>query len=223
MNYGLSGTGPSQQLEILKSRVKLDNVKMLIDFIFLENDLNDGDPQNFKITNRPKVYINYENYEVIKPISKTFKENVRDFLGDYELYVYVKKTFYFYHNIILNLFNKKEETKIVKLDNKKCSISNEKYKWKQLKGAIYQIKKISIQNSIDYKIVIFSTSELDGRTENREKLEVFLNSEKIEYLNIVPFLEKLSHKQTINFQCDSHWNGNTHENIAKYLKEKFKL
>ncbi|MDF1875196.1 hypothetical protein JHD48_05575, partial [Sulfurimonas sp. SAG-AH-194-I05] len=226
LNYGLSGTGPSQQLEILKTKVDLKNIDTLIHFVFLENDLNDGDPKNFNEINRPKVYYkfkNFENYEIIKPRVYNIKEKIRDFLGHFELYVYLKKTFYFYSSHISNFFKEKREVVKVLVNDKKYILDNEEYKWTQLEGSIYQINKIAKKMSFKYKIIIFSTFEDDGYLKNREKFQVFLNKQNISHSNIAPFLKQLSSKQKIDFSCDGHWNENTHQAIAKYLKKELKL
>lgn len=221
LNYGLSGTGPSQQLKILKNKVLLKNTDTLIHFVFLENDLNDGDPKNFNGTNRPKVYMKFqdlENYEIIKPRDNDIKEQIRDFLGNFELYVYLKKTIYFYQN----KFSSK--TKLVKEEIKKTSkyaLTNEEYKWKQLNGSIFQINKLALSHNINYKIVIFSTYEAsDKHTKKREKFESFLSQYKIQHMNIIPFLNIIKKEHQLGFECDGHWNDVTHQKIAKYLKEK---
>jgi len=217
LNYGLSGTGPSQQLEILKHKVNLKNIDTLVHFIFLENDLNDGDPNNFNGSNRPKVYtnfINLNNYKIIKPIEYNLKESFRDFLGKFELYVYLKKTLYFYKIFLYDLLGvEKKTTHIVK-----HNIRNEKYKWLQLEGSLYQIKKITKNLKINYNIVIVSNN-----VNNMKKLEIFLNNYHIKYLNLSPFLLNLQKQQQISFSCDGHWNGVTHKEIAKYLKGNLNL
>lgn len=227
LNYGLSGTGPSQQLEILKNKVNLKNIDTLVHFVFLENDLNDGDPKNFNKTNRPKVYTKFRNltdYEIIKPRDYDTKEKIRDFLGHFELYVYLKKTFYFYNDFISTIFtNKKHLIKDAQYDENKYKINNEEYKWKQLKGSIYQINKIVKENNFNYKIIIFSIFEIDGYTKYREEFESFLNQQNIKYGNITPILNSLRKKQQIDFDCDVHWNGKTHQNIAKYLSIELKF
>ena len=86
LNYSLSGTGPTQHLEILKNKIKLNKVIKLIHFVFLENDLGDGNPNNFNGTNRPKVHLEFENldnYVTIKPKKYDTKEMFRDFLGNF--------------------------------------------------------------------------------------------------------------------------------------------
>ena len=207
----------------LKSKVDLKNIDTLIHFIFLENDLNDGDPKKNDGINRPKVYIRFKDlndYEIIKPRANNIKEQIRDFLGHFELYVYLKKTIYYYQNkftfkndVPKSNFNKKLSHKLV----------NEEYKWKQLNGSLYQINKLALKNGFDYKIVIFSIFEdsAENYTKKRERLESFLDTQNIKHINIVPFLRDLRQEHKLGFECDDHWNSNTHQDIAKYLKKRF--
>jgi len=220
LNYGLSGTGPAQQYQIFNKKINLSNVHTIVHFIFLENDLNDSDPQSFTSANRPKVFIKFddlENYKVISPRPYDVKEKIRDFLGHFELYVYVKKSFYYYSSLF-----KKENKKIVEnIEKKSYKLKNEEYKWRQLEGSIYQINQKVKDLKINYKIIIYSAYEFNSNyIEKRERLERFLKTQEIESLNIVPFLQNLALEKKISFSCDGHWNSNTHQNIGRYLKEK---
>lgn len=224
LNYGLSGTGPAQQLQILKTKVNLSNTKEIIQFIFLENDLNDGDPKNFNGTNRPKVYMNFtdlDNFEIIKPRTYNYKEKVRDFLGQFEIYVYLKKTIYYYQDKLIKITHRSQNKTSKRPTVKLYNLINEKYKWKQLQGAIYQTKKIADKHNIKYKLIVDSKYEFnDNYTVKRNILDSFLDENDIEHFNIVPFLKQLSKKQRLYFVCDGHWNDKTHVEIAKFIKEK---
>lgn len=229
LNYGLLGTGPSHQLEILKSKVNLEKVQRLIHFVFLENDLNDGIPGNINGNNRPRVYMKFnslDDYEIIKPKPYNAKEKIRDFIGQFEMYVYLKKTYYFYSSKIKKIFSKQIK-QINKVNNKesnnKYEISNEEYKWMQLNGSIYQINKIAKEENFKYSIVYISSYESDKYIKYRERFETFLNEQNIEHINIFNFLQQLSNKQKIDFECDRHWNDNTHQELAKYLNKKLSL
>ena len=216
LNYGLAGTGPSQQLIILKNKVKLKNIDTLVQLVFLENDLNDGDPNNLEGVNRPKVYLEFEGYgdfRIIMPKKYDYKEKLRDYIGKFELYVYLKKTFYHYKK----LFSKNEAFSSVKETIEEPFISNEKYKWKQLEGAIYQTKQLAINNNFKYTVLIYSTFEKNGFSDFRIKFENFLNENDIDNLNILPLLVSLEKKQALGFSCDPHWNKNTHQSLAKFL------
>jgi hypothetical protein len=216
LNYGLAGTGPSQQLIILKNKVELKNIDTLVQLVFLENDLNDGDPNNLEGVNRPKVYLEFEdysNYKIIMPKSYDFKERLRDFIGKFEVYVYLKKTFYYYKN----LFSNNEVTSGATESIKQPFIPNVTHKWKQLEGAIYQTKQLAERNNFNYIVLFYSTFEKQGFSDFRIQFERFLNENNINNLNILPFLVSLEKKQPLGFSCDPHWNKSTHQSLAKYL------
>lgn len=218
LNYGLAGTGPSQHLEILKHKVELNNISSLVQLVYLENDLNDGDPNNLEGVNRPKVYLEFEdhsNYRIIMPKPYDFKERLRDFIGKFELYVYLKKTFYYY----LNLFSNNEVTLVAKESIEQPSVSNETYKWKQLEGSIYQTKQFAEKNNFKYTVLFFSTFDKKGFSDYRIKFEKFLNENNISNLNILPFLVSIEKNKALGFSCDPHWNKNTHQSLAKFLSK----
>ena len=225
LNYSLSGTGPTQHLEILKNKIKLNKVIKLIHFVFLENDLKEGDPRNFNGSNRPKVHLKFENldnYVVIKPKKYDTKEKFREFLGNFEMYVYLKKTYLYYNKKIRSLNKIRSKNEPIRSDyNEK--ISNEKYEWDQIKGSIYQINKISLKNNFQYDIVFLSDFENMGLTDNSQKFKKFLLDQNINNINIFQFLNKLKITHELGFKCDTHWNDNTHKEIAKYLKKEFNL
>lgn len=219
LNYGLSGTSVTQQLQILKSKVDLNRVDTVVQFIFLENDLNDLDFKTKNSVNRPKVNLNFdslESYTVIQPISYTLKEKIRDFLGQFEIYVYLKKSIYYYQSLFS--VNKVVETN---KEEKSFTLVNEVYKWKQLEGSIYQINKLLNSFNIRYLVVIYSEFQFqDNYLEKTERVKKFLSENKIEMLNIVPYLKELEKTSNLAFSCDSHWNGNTHEYVAKFIKKE---
>ncbi|RXK07216.1 hypothetical protein [Halarcobacter bivalviorum] len=219
LNYGLSGTSVTQQLQILKTKVNLKNVDSVIQFIFIENDLNDLDFGNINTTDRPKVHLNFndiESFDIIYP-HNTIKELIRDFLGKFELYVYLKKTIYYYQSFF-TFSNVSEE----KIKEQSFNLLKEEFKWQQLKGGIYQTKKLLNSLNIRYIIIVYSQFEFqDNYLEKTEKIKNFLNENKIEMLNIVPYLKKLENKGSLSFTCDSHWNGETHIEISKFIKFLF--
>ena len=103
MNYDLSGSSPTQQLVILKNKINLDNTKYVLQFISLEGDLMDVDSKNLSSLARPKVYVEFEDfdkYKVIPPRDKNLYDSIGDFLGDYQLYFFIKKSLYFLRNNI---------------------------------------------------------------------------------------------------------------------------
>ena len=236
LNYGLSGSGATQQLEILKNKVEFRNVTKVIHLIFLENDLADsatnGPTGTFA---RPKVQLNftdYENYDVIKPKNYDVYENLRDFISSFEIYVYLKKSVYFYKRFFSSSINKIKSqlysnlgwsSKVrVNVVGKNNSNDFGPHFWTNFLGSIYQINKISKAFSIDYNIVFVSDQELlYGDLSNSRIFSEFLDENNIEYLNLFKSLKNLGTDHYLDFTCDSHWNGHTHNHVAKAIFEKF--
>lgn len=214
LNYGLSGTGPAQHYQILLHKTNLSHTDSIIHFVFLENDLDDGDPKNFTDANRPKVFLyfhNLDHFDIIQPKAYDTKEKMRDFLGNFEFYAYLKKSISHYSASSPLPVNKKNT----------FILNNEEFKWTQLEGSIYQINKLAQQNDISYTIVIYSSYEFaDNYPLKRKRFETFLNTLHIQHINLIPLLKDLEKKQPLGFECDEHWNAQTHKAIAIYLKEK---
>ena len=213
MNYGLSGSGTSQQFIILKEKVILSNAKYVLQFIGLEDDLKDvNSSNNLNSLGRPKTFIEFsslEDYKIIPPRVITLYDKVGDFLSDYEIYFFVKKFLYY---IKENFFNNKSN---VEVTSDKKDEDNSNKSWMYLKGAIHQINQHikSKNNNIQYKLVITSNNE-----KNKEIIKEFLNSENIEFI----FLNDLSDKMNLelkSFSCDGHWNDDSHKNIAKIIRK----
>jgi hypothetical protein len=241
LNYGLAGTGPSQQLEILKHKVDLNNISSLVQLILLENDFGDGDQNNLERVNRPKVYIEFKDnndFKIIKPKPYNYQEKLRDFLGNFELYIYLKKTYYYYTRLfsydqIISSVSTADEQTFIPAGNMKAALLkekqingvemnvfiNENYMWKQLEGAIYQTKQLALKNNFKYTVLVISSFEINGLSDYRIKFEKFLNAHDIDVVNIVPFLELLEVNNELAFSCDAHWNKNTHLGLAKFLSE----
>ena len=221
LNYALAGSGPSQQFEILKKKVHLNNVDTLIHFIYLENDLNDGDPENIDGTNRPKVYHEFskdlKTFKVIKPALYNYKEKLRDFIGNFELYVFLKKTYHHYKKIYST-----NPTSLIIYEpdqNIKPAIDNADFKWLQLEGAIYQINILARKYGFKYETVVLSSFEKKhGFLDYRNRLKDFLKKNEISFINILPFIKVLEHKGPLSFSCDAHWNDETHQELAKFIK-----
>ena len=226
LNYGLSGTGPTQHLEILNKKIDLEEVFYLIHFVFLENDLNDGDPKNFDGTNRPKVHLEFkdlDNYQIIKPKNYDAKEKLRDFFGNFEIYVYLKKTYYYYNRLVSGFNRPNTGIKAIETDNNYKRNSDDEYQWQQLKGSIYQINKLSQKHKFQYGIVFLSDSEDKGDTEYTQKFKQFLLDQNIDNVNILRFLNDLKIAHELGFECDTHWNDNTHRSVAKHLTRELDL
>ena len=65
--------------------------------------------------------------------------------------------------------------------------------------------------NIEYKVIISS------KNENKIKLQKFLNTKNIEFINLNDVAKGMNIKLK-TFECDSHWNDETHRNIAKLIK-----
>ncbi len=219
LNYGLTGSGPMQQLSILKNEVNLTNVKRVLHFISLEDDLGDCDPQKFNGSNRPKVFMEFstlEKFQLHKPAKNSIKERTRDALGNFEFYSYLNKTWFYYKK-----FFDEEKTIHRKKDLIAITMPNEEFLWKQLEGTIYQMKKVAIANKFQYNIILFSHDEITFDNKQRSlRLKKVLRIHDIAFLNISVFLKKLAKKRNISYPCDAHWNDLTHVALAKYIKYK---
>jgi hypothetical protein len=214
-NYGLFGSGPTQQFIILRDKVDLNNTKYVIQFIELEGDLMDVDSKNLSSLARPKVFVEFETldkYKVIPPREKTIYDTISDKLSYYQIYPFIKKTIY---SLKKFLSSKKETTTEVTKDktNEEVDLSKN---WLYLKGAIYQIDKLihSVDKNIQYKIVVRSKKQ-----KNREIIKKFLNKHNIKFI----FLNQTAKKMNIElkgFSCDNHWNDQAHKDVAYIIKEK---
>ena len=213
LNYGLSGSSPTQQMMILKKKIDLKNSKYILQFISLESDLMDVDSRNLGSLSRPKVYVEFDSlnhYKIIPPREKKLYDSVGDVLGNYQIYFFVKKSLYYLRDHIIN--NKKENISVVSEKKESLNLSKN---WLYLTGAIYQTKRIieSFDSSIKYKIIITSKND-----KNRGRLKKFLEKENIDFI----FLNEKAKEMGITlegFACDSHWNDNTHKNIAQIIRE----
>lgn len=212
MNYGLSGSSPTQQFVILKDKINLENTKYVIQFIGLEGDLKDVDSKNLSSLERPKVYVEFDSldeYKIIPPRAKTLYDSIGDLLGDYQIYFFIKKSLYYLRD---KIFTKKDNSikKPIIKEKQKDFTKN----WLYLQGAIHQINKhIKLTNeNIKYQLIITSKNE-----ENKMILKRFLDAENIKFI----FLNNAAKKMDIelkSFECDEHWNDETHKNIAKIIK-----
>jgi hypothetical protein len=205
LNYGISASGPIQQFVILKEMVNLKRAKYILEFINLEGDLKDADSKNLGFLQRPNVFVEFKSlneYKIIPPREKNFFDPINDWLGNMQIYFYIKKALYTLKNYL------KPPKKGKKTLHKKDMSKN----WLYLKGSIYQIAKLSKDNGARLKLIIRSKE-----MENRKKISEFLDKEGIEYI----FLDQLMKRANLHiehFKCDKHWNDTTHINIAKAIK-----
>ena len=213
LNYALSGSSPTQQFVILKDKVDLTNAKYVLQFISIEGDLLDVDSKNLSSLARPKVYVEFDSldkYKIIPPRAKRLIDDIGDFLGNYQTYSFIKKLLYHLKD---NLFRRGANDLIQSTTPKQENDLSKN--WLYLKGAIYQINQ-SVQETsqnIHYKLVITSSNE-----DNKNMLQKFLNEQNIEFI----FLDNIAQDMNISlagYECDSHWNDKTHNNIAHIIQE----
>ena len=206
LNYGLSATNPIQQYNILKNKVNLKRVHTVLHFINLENDLEGILDRNRGKFSRAKVYMEFkslDNFTIIPPRQESYIDSITDELGNFQIYFFLKRVLYY----IKNNITKKDKTKINLI--KKDLTKN----WLYLNGSLYQSKKLLETYKIHYKIVIFSSNKQD-----KAIIKKFLDRESIDFI----FLNEIATKMNIKlepFPCDEHWNNQTHQNIAKILKD----
>lgn len=204
LNYGLSGTSPVQSFMILKKKVDLARADYVIEFVGLKGDILEVDPLNQNSMSRPKVYIDFQSlnqYKVIPPRKSTIKDKVGDFLGDYQIYFFIKKLIYSLQKRIAP--PRVETTKEVTPKLTK--------NWLYLKASIYQAYTLSKKNSIKFLLVIDSDN-----IKQREILKAFLQKEKIPFI----MLQEEAEKKGItlkSFSCDAHWTKETHQDVSKII------
>ena len=213
MNYALSGAGPTQEFIILKEKVNLENSKYVIQFIEIEGDLLDVDSNNLGTFARPKVYVEFDaidEYQIIPPRDKKFLDVIGDFLGDYQIYTFIKTSLYHLKN---NVFYQKGNSINKTIDNPQLKDLSKN--WLYIKGAIHQVNKLikSTSEKIEYKIIITSNNE-----QNKDILKEFLETENIDFIFLNDLVESMG-IELKSFECDGHWNDETHRNIAKVIKE----
>jgi len=208
LNYGLSDTSAVQQLIMMEKKVDYSHVKELVQFIRIESDIYDVDPKRMDDTARPLVFLDFkdlENYSIIPPREQDFKEKFRDVLGNFELYVYLKKSIFFLKQKLLG----EEQSK--KSEEKSKDLS---YNWMQMKGSIYQIKKLLAKKGVGYTIFLYGKDISLTQT-----LTDFLQEQDITYHDIYSLAKKEGFELE-GFACDSHWSDQTHLNVANLIKKK---
>ncbi len=201
LNYGLSGTSVMQSFMILKEKVKLTKTKYVIEFVSLDGDLLEMDYKQHNSMSRPKVFLDVKslnNYKVIPPRAITLRDKVGDFLGDYQIYFFIKKLIYSLQEKTATPINKKTKVKFSK-------------DWLTLQASIYQTHLLAKQNNIKFLLII-STKD----TKKKERLGIFLRKENIPFMSIQEEAEKKG-IELQTFSCDGHWVKETHQEIAKII------
>jgi hypothetical protein len=211
MNYALAGSGPTQQYVILKDKVNLENVKYVIHFIEIEGDLLDVMSTNLSPLARPKVFVEFNSlndYQIVPPRDKSIIDTIGDFLGNYQLYSYLKRVIYHIKDS-----RSIQNNKPIKKTNSNNYTKDFSTNWLFIKGAIHQINNLlkSAEENIEYKIIFTSNNDQNVKT-----MEAFLKNKNIKYMH----LNKIFKSNGMNlkgFKCDGHWNDETHKNIAKLI------
>ncbi len=208
INYGLSGISPVQEFIMMQTKVDFSNVKELLQFIRIESDIYDVAPKVLDSTARPTVVLKFKDmhtYTVTPPIKQDIKEKFRDFLGNFELYVYLKKGIYF----VTHKFKDK-----VVFDTSKDKKEDLEFNWLQIKGTLYQTKKLLASKGVTYKVLLYGKDEALTK-----RLKQILEELGIEYYDILT-LSKKEGFELEGFSCDGHWTDKTHKNVAKLIKDK---
>jgi len=205
LNYGLSGTSVVQSFMIFKNKVNLNKTKYAIEFVELDGDILEVNYQSHNKMARPKVYLNFKSlnkYKIIPPREITLKDKIGDFLGDYQIYFFIKK-------LIFSI--KKRTTPSIK--EKKKTILNLSQNWLNLEASIYQSYLLAKKNNIKFLLIINSK-----KVHNRETLKAFLTKENIPFMSI----QEEAQKRGIvlhSLSCEDHWSKESLNDIAKIIFE----
>jgi hypothetical protein len=192
-----------QSFMILKKKVKLAKTKYVIEFVSLDGDLLEMDYKQHNAMSRPKVYLDVQslsNYKVIPPRAITLKDKVGDFLGNYQIYFFIKKLIY--------SLQEKTATPIKKEATAKFSKD-----WLTLKASLYQTYLLAKQNNIKFLLIISAKD-----TKKKERLKAFLIKENIPFMSIQEEAKERG-MELQTFSCDAHWTKETHDDISKIIFE----
>jgi len=211
LNYkynGLSGTSVMQSFMILKKKVDLAKTKYVIEFVSLDGDLLEMDYKQHNTMSRPKVYLDVKslkNYKVIPPRAITLRDKVGDFLGDYQIYFFIKKLIY--------SLQEKTATPLTKKAITEKAIPKFTKDWLTLQASIYQTSLLAKENNINFLLIISTEDK-----KKKERLKTFLQKENIPFISIQEEAEKRGITlQT--FSCDGHWTKEAHHDISKIIFE----
>ncbi len=208
LNYGLAGSSPVEQLVILKEKVNLNSAKYVLHLVTLWNDLKGVNAKNLDPLARPKVYIDFktlDDYTLFPPRKKNLYDGIGDVISGFGAYYFLVNSLYYIRDII----EPEKKTKDSDMDNKHDLPKN----WLQLKGAIYQTNKHIIEYGVEYKIVISSKHE-----ENGKKFAEFLNKQNIDYILLDKYVKEKK-LELESFSCDNHWNAKTLLRISKLIQK----
>lgn len=202
LNYGLSGTSVIQSFMIFKKKVNLAKTKYAIEFTELDGDLLEVVSQSHNSMSRPQVHLDFNSlteYNVTPPRPINIKDKIGDFLGNYQIYFFIKK-------LVYSLQRKITTPK----ENKKIDIDLSK-NWLYLQASIYQTYLLAKKNNIKFLLIINAKDK-----KKKEKLKIFLKRKNIPFISIQEEAEKRGIKLK-TFSCDAHWVKETHVDIAKII------
>ncbi|MAE22132.1 MAG: hypothetical protein CMK92_06845 [Pseudomonas sp.] len=207
-NYGLSGTGPVQQLFILKDKVVEKSPSYVIHLMNLENDFNDTDPASFASSSRPKVFIrlNKGEMEVVRPKNSS-KEVLREYLAYLQVYPTLKKALYKLKSIFKSTSSTDDKVQL------KSYYVNYETKLSYFRKSMELLKNDVNARGAKYKLLFWSGAE----TKFQDDLKTLLGDLGIEYTNISDLVTGFKNKEGYVYKCDSHWTENGHKDLAKEI------
>ena len=139
LNHAMAATSPVQQLVILQKKSNLENVKKVIHFVNMDKDIYESDSVGYdKTTMNPTVFLDFsdfENYKIIPPRDSTKKDEIKAYLSRFEIYSLLTR-------IRAYIKNKKNEKEVKHSGQESKKVEDLSHNWLQIKGAIYQIKKL---------------------------------------------------------------------------------
>ena len=208
LNHSMAATSPVQQLVILQKKSDLKNVKKVIHFINMDKDIYEGDSIGYdKNSMNPTIFLEFsdlENYRVIYPRDSTKKDEIKMSLSNFEIYSLLTK-------IKVYIKNKGEECSCSK-ENRE--IEDLSHNWLQIKGAIYQTKKLLKKRDIEYTVIVYGKNIV-----LKDELISFLTKQKIDFYDLYSLMNRYNLPIEV-YSCDKHWNDATHKNIAKAIREQ---
>jgi len=207
LNYGVSGTSPIQAFVILQKKVDFSRLKYIVQFVELDGDIMEVNPQDQNSMGRPKAYVAFKsltNYQIIPPRPITLKDKIGDFLGDYQIYFFIKKLTY---SLQQKLSNKAVEP-TVKKEKEEVDLSEN---WRNLEGAIFQTHQLAKKHHIKFLLAINAKDE-----KKKEQLQTFLKAHNIPSLSIQDEAKRRG-VELKSYVCDAHWTDETHGKIANLI------
>jgi arsenate reductase-like glutaredoxin family protein len=208
LNHSMAATSPVQQLVILQKKSDLKNVKKVIHFINMDKDIYEGDSIGYdKNSMNPTIFLEFsdlENYRVIYPRDSTKKDEIKMSLSNFEIYSLLTKIKVYIKN----------KGKVCSCSKENREIEDLSHNWLQIKGAIYQTKKLLKKRDIEYTVIVYGKNIV-----LKDELISFLTKQKIDFYDLYSLMNRYNLPIEV-YSCDKHWNDATHQNIAKAIREQ---